>query len=230
MTSGVKKKRYYTVWVGREPGVYDDWEDAAEQVNGFPGARYRSFPSPEQAAEAFRKDPDSDPASLGSLLIKARAKTSPASEADRILTLDEQKKRFPEIDPTAWAVDASCLGNPGVMEYQCIDLATGRRVFHFGPVKGATNNIGEFLAIVHALSLMARDGERHLIYSDSRTAMAWVRKKTANTKLAPPKGNPQVLELVRRAELWLRSHTYDIPILKWQTELWGEIPADFGRK
>lgn len=228
----MKKKRYYTVWIGREPGVYDDWDDASEQVIGFPGARYRSYASPEEAAEAFRNGPDSDAksASLGSLLIKARTRNTPVTEADRILTLDEQKRRFPEIDATAWAVDASCLGNPGVMEYQCIDIATGRRVFHFGPISGATNNIGEFLAIVHALSLMARTGERHLIYSDSRTAMSWVRKKIANTKLAPPKGNPKVLELVRRAEIWLHTHRYDVPILKWQTELWGEIPADFGRK
>ncbi len=226
----MKKKKYYTVWVGREPGVYDDWDDASEQVNGFPGARYRSYPTPEQAAEAFRNGPDAEASSLGSLLIKARAKSAPTNEADRLLTLDEQKRRFPEIDPTAWAVDASCLGNPGIMEYQCIDLATGRRAFHYGPIDGATNNIGEFLAIVHAISLMKRNGEYHRIYSDSRTAMSWVRKKMANTKLTPPKGNPYALELVRRAELWLRNNSHDIPIMKWQTEIWGEIPADFGRK
>lgn len=227
---GRQKKKYYTVWVGREPGVYDDWDDAREQVEGFPGARYKSFESATAAAEAFRKGSDSRPASLGSLLVNARARTGADKEADRMFTLDEQKRRFPEIDPDAWAVDASCLGNPGKMEYQCIDLATGRRVFHFGPVYPSTNNIGEFLAIVHALALMAQRRERHVVYSDSRTAMAWVRNKTAKTKLTGEKGNPQVNELIRRAEIWLRTHNVDAVIRKWQTEIWGEIPADFGRK
>lgn len=227
---GKQKKKYYTVWIGRETGVFDDWEDAREQVEGFPGARYRSFNSSAEAAEAFRDGPDASPASLGSLVINARSHGKPQTDADRLLTLDEQKRHFPEIDPEAWAVDASCLGNPGTMEYQCIDLATGARVFHFGPVQRSTNNIGEFLAIVHALSLMYQRGERHTIYSDSRTALAWLRKKTANTKLTPEKGNPKVSELLRRAEIWLRTHPTDIPVRKWQTEIWGEIPADFGRK
>lgn len=217
--------------MGRQTGVYDEWEDAREQIEGFPGARYKGFDSAEAASLAYRNGPDSTLSSLGSLLLKAgAAKRKPEREADRILTLDQQKKMFPEIDPTAWAVDASCLGNPGKMEYQCIDLATGQRVFHFGPVAPSTNNIGEFLAIVHALSLMYQRGERHTIYSDSRTAMSWVRKKTANTKLTGEKGNPKVSELIRRAEIWLRTHPTDIPVLKWQTEIWGEIPADFGRK
>ena len=227
---GKTKKKYYVVWAGREPGVYDDWDDAREQIEGFPGARYKGFESPAAAAEAFRLGSDAKPGSLGSLLINARAKTKAGTEAVRLITLDEEKRRFPEIDPDAWAVDASCLGNPGKMEYQCIDLATGRRVFHYGPVFPSTNNIGEFLAIVHALALMEQRGERHVVYSDSRTAMSWVRKKTANTKLTGDKGNPQVSELIRRAETWLRTHNVRTVIRKWQTEIWGEIPADFGRK
>ena len=142
---GKTKKKYYVVWAGREPGVYDDWDDAREQIEGFPGARYKGFESPAAAAEAFRLGSDAKPGSLGSLLINARAKTKAGTEADRLLTLDEQKRRFPEIDPDAWAVDASCLGNPGKMEYQCIDLATGRRVFHYGPVFPSTNN----LSLIH---------------------------------------------------------------------------------
>ena len=62
-----------------------------------------------------------------------------------------------EVTANAWAVDAACSGNPGPMEYQAIDLATGAQVFHFGPMHG-TNNIGEFLAIVHALALLDRQG------------------------------------------------------------------------
>lgn len=226
-----KKKKYYTVWAGREPGVYDDWDDAFEQINGFPGARFKSFESPQAAAEAFRTGPDADARSLGRLLIGASAHTGPADEADRLLRLDRQKRSFPEIDPNAWAVDASCLGNPGRMEYQCIDLATGRQVFHFGPVEPSTNNIGEFLAIVHAISLMAQLGERRTIYSDSRIAMGWVKRRKCKTTLTGDKGNAKVTDLIARAERWLINHPgYDTTLRKWQTELWGEIPADFGRK
>ena len=71
-----------------------------------------------------------------------------------------------EVTADAWAVDAACSGNPGPMEYRGIDLATGAVVFHYGPVHG-TNNIGEFLAIVHALALMEQKGIRKTIYSDS---------------------------------------------------------------
>lgn len=130
----------------------------------------------------------------------------------------------------AWAVDAACSGNPGPMEYQCVDLATGQRVFHFGPVHG-TNNIGEFLAIVHALALMDKQGIKDkVIYSDSYNAILWVKKKQCKTKLERNAKTEQLHQVIARAEQWLRSHTVRTPVLKWETKQWGEIPADFGNK
>jgi len=220
-------KKYYVVWEGRNPGVYDDWDDAKEQIEGYPGARFKGFASADAAARAYRGgEPEASAKSLGSLLTGGNLE----KRADALLSLDEKKRRFPEIDPDAWAVDASCLGNPGVMEYQCIDLSTGKRVFHFGPVKPATNNIGEFLAIVHALALMKQRGEWHTIYSDSRTAMSWVKRRQVKTTLTGDKANPKVTELLARALAWLYKNSYPVRILKWQTEIWGEVPADFGRK
>ena len=135
-----------------------------------------------------------------------------------------------EVSAQAWAVDAACSGNPGPMEYRCVDLATGAEVFHFGPVHG-TNNIGEFLAIVHALALMERDGIKgKIIYSDSRNAMLWVKKKQCKTKLARTPRTEQLYQIIARAENWLRTHQINTPILKWETRKWGEVPADFGRK
>lgn len=135
-----------------------------------------------------------------------------------------------EVSAQAWAVDAACSGNPGPMEYRCVDLATGAEVFHFGPVHG-TNNIGEFLAIVHALALMERDGIKgKIIYSDSRNAMLWVKKKQCKTKLARTPRTEQLYQIIARAENWLRTHQINTPILKWETQKWGEVPADFGRK
>ncbi len=130
----------------------------------------------------------------------------------------------------AWAVDAACSGNPGPMEYRGVDLATGRSVFHFGPIRG-TNNIGEFLAIVHALALMEQKGMAgYIIYSDSVNAQLWVKKQQCKTKLPLTPETRKAHELIQRAETWLRTHSFRVPIVKWDTKNWGEIPADFGRK
>lgn len=135
-----------------------------------------------------------------------------------------------EVVAKAWAVDAACSGNPGPMEYQAIDLATGAQVFHFGPMHG-TNNIGEFLAIVHALALMEQQGIRdRVIYSDSYNAILWVRKKQCKTKLERNAQTEALYRIIQRAENWLRTHTITVPIMQWETRKWGDIPADFGRK
>ncbi len=136
----------------------------------------------------------------------------------------------PDAVANAWAVDASCPGNPGPTEYQCIDLQTGEQVFHFGPFTG-TNNIGEFLAIVHALALMEQRGIRDkIIYTDSMTAKKWVMDRMAKSKLKLSPQTQKAHELVKRGEMWLRQHPLKVQILKWDTRAWGEIPADFGRK
>ncbi|MBD5387905.1 hypothetical protein HDR65_02080 [bacterium] len=117
------------------------------------------------------------------------------------------------------------------MEYQGVQVNNGKVIFRMGPFPDGTNNIGEFLAIVHALSYLNTQGFPNTpVYSDSVTGMAWVRKKKANTKIAATASNRPLLELVARAEKWLQTHTYKNPVLKWQTEKWGEVPADFGRK
>ena len=134
-----------------------------------------------------------------------------------------------EVEADAIAVDAACSGNPGPMEYQGIDLRTGQQVFHFGPVSG-TNNIGEFLAIVHALALLKQSGSNKTIYSDSISGMAWVRNRKAKTTLPLTPENARLHNIIHRAENWLRTNTYTNKIIKWNTEQWGEIPADFGRK
>lgn len=219
--------KYYVVWVGREPGVYDNWSDCEEQILNFPGAKYKSFSSSAEAARAFRgSDDDGNPADLGSLLISAsdhrNAAAASAGEASYMSN--------PDIDKDAWAVDASCQGNPGIMEYRGVELATGRELFKVGPFRDGTNNIGEFLAIVHALAEMHRRNEWHNIYSDSKTALAWVRNRQVKTQLKQTDRNVRLFELLGRGLVWIRSHSWPVKIMKWQTELWGEIPADFGRK
>ena len=135
-----------------------------------------------------------------------------------------------EVKAEAWAVDAGCAGNPGPMEYQAVDLQTGAQVFHYGPVHG-TNNIGEFLAIVHALALMEQRGiHDKVVYSDSYNAILWGKKKRCKTKLVRNEQTENLFKMIARAENWLRTHTISTPVIKWETAKWGEIPADFGRK
>ena len=217
--------KYYVVFKGHNPGVYDNWETAKEQINGFPEAVCKGYSSSAEATEAYRKF--SDVADRNELfrLISTKNTTTSQETADLRSILEN-----PEIDPDAWAVDASCLGNPGKMEYRGVELRTGKVLFQKGPFEDATNNIGEFLALVHAMALMTQKGEFHTIYSDSRTAMSWVRNRIPKTKLQPTSRNVRVFDLLKRATIWINTHNFPGKILKWQTERWGEIPADYGRK
>lgn len=215
--------KYYVVFNGPNPGIYDKWEDAAEQIN-FQGARYKSYPTSEAAAEAYRRESDdAGTADLGRFLSKAGSHRLPKPGQPDYMT-------NPEVDLDAWAVDASCMGNPGRMEYQGVELMTGRVLFRVGPFDDATNNIGEFLAIVHAMAQMEKEGKYHNIYSDSVSGMAWVRTHKIKTQLKPTERNRKVFELMARAVTWLNTHRFPGKVMKWQTDRWGEIPADFGRK
>lgn len=226
----MSKKKYYVVWEGRQPGIYDDFEDALEQVEGYPNARYKGFDSSDEASEAYRRGmPEAKSANLGSLLAGASMKKKEKGKKSQGKS-EMDWRDFPEIDRTAWAVDASCMGNPGRMEYRGVDLATGEEIFRVGPFEDATNNIGEFLAIVHAFALMEQRGESHDIYSDSVSGMAWARKKKINTQLQATPRNAKVFDLMARGIAWLMRHTPRGKMMKWHTDIWGEIPADFGRK
>lgn len=232
------KQKYYVVWVGRRPGIYTTWEDCRAQVHGMKGARYKSFATREEAEEAFSVMPErpvvtsrrsgrtGSPSVATSRRIK-RANTptvAPVRREDTTLLLPR------EVKARAIAVDAACSGNPGPMEYRGVCLATGEEVFRFGPTYG-TNNIGEFLAIVHGLALIKQQNLTDMtLYSDSRNALLWVRQKKCKTKLARTSRTEELYQLIGRAEKWLKEHQWTTPVVKWETEAWGEIPADFGRK
>lgn len=209
--------KYYVVWSGHHTGVFDTWEECKDHITGYPNARYKAFPTQEAAIAAYRGDPAEH---LG--VIKSIAKHT---------TQHVNYDAIPEINTNSIAVDAACSGNPGLMEYRGVDVQSGAQLFHVGPLPGGTNNIGEFLAIVHGLAWLKQRGLDSMpIYSDSMTGRAWVRNKTAKTTLTPSAQNAKVFELLERAIQWLKSNTYTNPILTWNTDQWGEIPADFGRK
>ena len=210
------KQKFYVVWEGGTPGIYTSWTECQLQTKGYEGAKYKSFSTHEEAERAFHSSPY---AYIGKNAVKTENKHKPSSEVLPAAVVEN-----------SLAVDAACSGNPGPMEYQCIDLQTGAQVFHYGPIHG-TNNIGEFLAIVHALALMQQKGiTDKIIYSDSVNAQLWVSKKQCKTKLERTPQTEQLYQVIARAENWLRTHPINIPIIKWETKKWGEIPADFGRK
>lgn len=210
------KEKFYVVWSGVNPGIYTSWTDCQLQTKGYEGAKYKSFETREEAEKAFASSPYE--------YIKRSSPAAPAQKKDMNAPLPSF------VVENSLAVDAACSGNPGAMEYRGVHVASRQEVFHFGPVYG-TNNIGEFLAIVHALALMNQKGiTDKVIYSDSVNAQLWVSKKQCKTKLERTPQTEQLYQVIARAENWLRTHPVTVPIFKWETKKWGEIPADFGRK
>ncbi|MBK9510308.1 MAG: ribonuclease H family protein [Cytophagaceae bacterium] len=207
-----KKQKFYAVWTGRKPGIYTSWDECKKQVEGFDGAQYKSFESKTEAENALKRN----------YYAVVNPSTKQASNGKLI--------KIPKPKHEALVVDAAWNTKTGDMEYQGKYLQNKLFVFKKGPFQDGTNNIGEFLAIVHALAFLKQHNSDLPIYSDSKTAIAWVKKKKANTKLEPTGRNDELFDLLERAEKWLRDNNFSNKILKWETEDWGENPADFGRK
>lgn len=195
--------KWYIVWEGHTPGVYDHWEECKRQIHRAAGARYKSY------------------------------KDITRAEAEQIYLAGQTENQLEqeEVAPDAIAVDASCLGNPGVMEYRGVVVATGDEVFHSQKYPLGTNNMGEFLAIVHAMAYMAKRNYYQPIYTDSATALKWVQRGKCKSTLVRNEATALLWQHIERAERWLA--TADLSryqIRKWTTKILGEIPADFGRK
>lgn len=200
--------KYYVVWVGNVPGVYESWAECKKQIDHYPNAKYKSYPSKDVAIEAY---------ALG---------------WKQALYGNDSKKLVnnKEINYNSISVDVGSSGNPGIIEYKGVDTQTGEQLFYYGPIAKGTNNLGEFLAIVHALAYIEKKGLEKSIYSDSQTAISWVKNKKVNSNLTRDESTKEIWTLVDRALNWLLHHSYSTKIEKWNTVEWGEIKADFGRK
>lgn len=208
------KSKFYVVWKGKQPGIYEGWDDCKKQVVGFTGAKYKGFSTLELAKSAMNDDP--------------RKYMEKGLNAPKKIVCSNPLIGEPDADSIC--VDAACAGNPGILEYRGVDTKSGAELFRMGPFPEGTVNLGEFLGIVHALAYLKQRDSDWPVYSDSRTAIAWVRKKAINTNLVVSPKNKKLFELVDRALIWLKDNQWPNKILKWETEYWGEIPADFGRK
>lgn len=208
------KNKFFVVWEGKEPGIYRSWEECKRQIHGFEGAIFKGFATEAEAREAM--------VSPCWNYIGKNAKEKKVTQ--------EEITKYGVPDFESLSVDAACSGNPGVMEYRGVYTKTGEEVFRQGPFKEGTNNIGEFLALVHGLAFLKQKNSLLPVYTDSKTALAWIKTKKAKTKLEKNETNAMLFDLIHRAEKWLAENEYTTQILKWETTVWGEIPADFGRK
>ncbi len=205
------KKKYYVVWNGRKNGVFETWTECSESIHGFKDAKFKSK---ELANKAYLENYED-----------FKGKTFFISELS-----EEELKLIGKPILRSISVDAACNGKTGLMEYQSVETETKEVLFKKGPYKGATNNIGEFLALVHAAALMKSNNDKRPIYSDNKTAIGWVKYKNCNTYADQTAAHMEVFNLIKRAEIWLKKNEIENHILKWETNAWGEIPADYGRK
>lgn len=210
-----KPKKYYVVWFGNPTGIFHSWKECKKAITGVTGAQYKSFESLKEAKIAYNKE-----------YADYRGKNT---KKKKTLT-KEQLDKIGQPNLYSISVDAASSGNPGKMEYRGVDTQTHKQLFHQGPFQQGTNNVGEFLALVHGLAYLKKISSDRILYTDSRIAMGWIKRKKCNTKLKKSSKNKSLFELIARAETWLKTNTYSTKVVKWETKAWGEIPADFGRK
>ena len=208
-----KKNKFYVVWEGKKPGVYTSWSACKEQIEGYKNAKYKSFKSKDLAKKAFKGNYNDF---IGKDIFETELSKKELSLIGK-----------PIINSIA--VDGAC-DNKGNSEYQGVYTDTKTLLFYQGPFKEGSNNIMEFLALVHALAYCKKNKLDLPIYSDSKIAINWVKRKYINTSVKQTPDNKYLFELIQRALYWIKNNSYSNRILKWETKAWGEIPADFGRK
>ncbi|QJD86522.1 ribonuclease H [Cohnella herbarum] len=215
------KQKFYVVWVGRKPGVYASWADCQEQINKFDDAKFKSYETKAAAELAYKE---------GWKKHWGSGKPAGAGAGSRFKPGTTGVETTEEIDYDSISVDVGTSGNPGPVEYKGVDTQTGEVVFSVGPIRKGTNNLGEFLAIVHGLAYLQKKGSNKTVYSDSVNALKWVKQKEVSSTLVRDESTKEIWELVDRAVQWLKMNKYPNKVVKWQTKQWGEIKADYGRK
>jgi ribonuclease HI len=214
----VAKQKFYVVWVGRKPGVYTSWTECQDQINKFDEAKFKSYETKAAAEEAYK---------AGWKKNWGQGKTTSTGKTKVSSSSAESSE---EIDYNSISVDVGTSGNPGPVEYKGVDTQTGEVIFAVGPIKRGTNNLGEFLAIVHGLAYLQKIGSNKTVYSDSVNAIKWVKQRAVSSTLERDYSTKEIWDLVDRAVNWLMTNRYDNKVTKWQTKQWGEIKADYGRK
>ncbi len=208
-------KKYYVVEIGLVPGIYENWEECKKNVNGYKNAKYKSYVSLDEAKKAFYSSIIFDKKIENNIEIKEK----------------NNNIKYNDILKNSICVDGACSGNPGKGEYQCVDTLSKEVIFKSKIYEDSTNNLMEFLALVNALIYLKENNKDCYIYTDSVSALAWVRDKEVKTSLKETKKNIILFDEIKERIFWLKSNQVNMnKILKWDTKVLGEIPADFGRK
>ena len=169
---GKRKKRYYVVVRGHEPGVYEAWSGdngAARQVAGFEGALHRGFHSREAAAAWLRE-------------LGASGQVPELAPAlSRFLAREDvsRNKEAPEDVLGGGRVliytDGAAIGNPGPGGYGVVLRYDGHRKELSGGYRLTTNNRMELMACIKALEALKFDCSV-VLYSDSRYVVDGITK------------------------------------------------------
>lgn len=112
------------------------------------------------------------------------------------------------------------------MTYKGVDTSTGEELFRQGPFMDCDQHVGEFLALVHGLAFLQKQGSTIPVYSRSRHAISWVTsEKQYAGRLALTPNNEKVYEMLERAKKWLAKNTLENEILLWNKRAWNH-PGD----
>lgn len=238
--------QYYAVWIGKKPGIYDNWNDCKEQVDKFPGSKFRKLKSTEYNAaimefnnekgEGLHKiSVDSVTSNSSNTVVVNKPKEIKVdSFQEKVLENLNKSESFNNQKPLEGVLTVDGASNGENCEFQAVWYPSGEHVSRSKKYEGGTNNIAEFLGIVFALKYLMKNNLPLKVYSDSVTAMAWYRNKKANsTANETGKATDELNTLIAESEGFLRKNAHILKsaeVMKWHTGKWGEIPADFGRK
>ena len=96
-------KKFYVVWQGREKGIFTTWAECKKQVDHFPGARYKSFPTLDAAESAFKGTKNTS---------SQKSPTKKRSTTNTVKTYTASEINALAIDIKIFT-DGGCEPNPG---------------------------------------------------------------------------------------------------------------------
>ena len=225
-----KRKQYYAVRNGREPGIYRNWEECKAQVDGYQNAQYKGFGSLEEAEEYMGYVKTARPSAARPPTNRPSGPRPPnppgASPKKRGSGRGEDETRALEMSETSDGLnhvviytDGACLGNPGPGGYGVVMLhGKNRREFSRG-FRLTTNNRMEILACIVGLREL-KEPSAVTLYSDSQYVInsmskGWARRwkknnwKRGDEDVRNPDLWQQMLDLCDKHKVkfnWVRGH------------------------
>jgi len=175
-------KKFYVVWQGVVPGIYTDWNSCKKQVDKFPGARYKSFPSLVEAEMAFNGSTSAQDkktlTSKTSVTKKRSAQNSAGTKATGVKTYTALEIAAMPIEVKIFT-DGGCDPNPG-------QAGSGMALYRNEAIESlwyglynpmGTNNTAELNALHQALIMAQKEldnGQSVAIFCDSKYAIQCV--------------------------------------------------------